>query len=620
MALVTTVLLTVLAATIVLAIAAESVSATRAESTRSDAASATRIAADAKSAFASSLQADPYFYFKTVFDVTAPSGTVYAELARTCTNSTTTTTVQPGAAWSSALANGCTSWTYGATQSPTTWSGATGAAWLEVVPPTTAKPLLQVDIMATSGADSDGLKLTYRLSGSERYTLWSSADLVLDNMARGCAASTTCASLSGTSYSGGAVFLPTTGSVSIASAELATEVGFTPTPTVTSARYYQPTASAGPPPIRKIRNLLPTPLTTSSLRAAQPRTLALACPGGTGAAAAVDALNSSSDGSSTSLCLTAGQTNRLTTATTATVPTGVDGYLLVFTGATTASGGATVTVYVSTATIAPAGNCAVACDLATLGASDLTASPITAPGDINFWNGTAGNGNSLLGTFPLPRTGLIFADKDVYLGACSSTSAPTAYLTANTACPALSAGYGSTPGMVVPSSTTVIAGTSTTPANIYPATSIITPTGVSFGAVAAGSVLFPYWARSPGTTAAASQTVDGAYTALGYGVDTGSSPIGTFPTSVDTTNADNVATALTVNGSLAAPALDLRLQLFSTVNLASLPLLGTQPPPYFTDFYGAWSLQGAPRLTASAACGSTVRTCLPANRTSYTFP
>ena len=579
-ALISTVLLTILAASVVLVITTQSIDASRTASNSSDSATATQAVGDAQRSIETWLEQDPYAFFSSVSPL---------EDARVCDGQS----VQPGVAWS--LATCGTAWTYetptnlnatGTTNSSTTLNTLDGAiVQVQLQPPTSASPFLIANITAQYGQYNAGVTLTYRMTGAESYTIYSSSPLNLNYVASGC--SSACSTLTGTLYSDGAISLPTTSAVTTGSStQIESEVGFSPTlpPASSTASYYAagtPTGATGTEAaIGDIRTVTPTQLTLSSLRASVARNSAFACPGS-------NPVEDPSDNALSSLCLDAGlsipalYSPAASGPGTVTVPSNVTGFELIFNDHNQSPAAAdTVSVYYATSPINPSGNCSVSCNLMTLGAGDVAAN--TSPGEYSFWS------SNLLGVFTIPRSGLIYTSANTYLSLCGSASSNAPWDTYGGTCPALTSGY-ATPGMTVGQSATVIAGSAASPANIYLSGSISTAPGVSFGAIASGSILVPYWSHSPGTTSASNLSIAGAYAALGYN-DTSGAAIATFPTSVDSTIADNVGNDFTFTGSLAGPSVDLSFNMFSQVALQGSAQLDSEPPPYFADFSGSWAL------------------------------
>jgi Tfp pilus assembly protein PilX len=582
-ALVATVLITIIAASVALVITTQSIQASRTASNQSDSTLATQAAGDAQRTIETWLEASPYAYLATLSPF---------EDARVCVGGSV---IQPGAAWP--LATCGTSWTYeqpsnlssGATQNSSTTLNTLDGAIIQaqIQPPSSASPLLTVNITALYGEYSAGLTLTYKMSGAEGFTVFSSSNLYLDDLASGC--TQVCSNLTGSFYTDGTLFLPSSSDVATSSnTQLESEDGFSPAPSSSSTALYYSTdpapASGGTAAIGNIRSVTPSQLTLSSLRAGVARNTAIACPGG-------NPTTYSSDGALTALCLSPGAQipavydPSTSSSGTVTVPTAT-AYLFVFDDSSQPDHAPnTVAIYDATSTITPAGNCTGSCNLLSVSAGQVAANQ--SPGQYSFWS------SNLLGVFTLPRSGLIFSPVDSYLSLCDSASSDPsgtspAWATYNGTCPAISTGSTQS-GMTVGQSTTIIAGTDSAPANIYVSGSIHHAPGVSFGAIATGSVILPYWSRPPGTQAQASLTLAGAYTALGYDASS-TNAVTTFPATADTTIADNVATSLALSGSFAGSSVDLSYDIFAQASLSGSAQLAMEPPPYYADFSGTWTL------------------------------
>lgn len=533
---------------------------TRTSSAQANSDQASVFASNAQAALSAALQADPYFFLSNVYTITI-NGVTYSEQARVC--SPTGAIVEPGQSWSTSLCG--TSWNY-------TPASSSASGWIELVPPSLANPELGAYIEGVSGSQLSSLYLTYRLDSPSHYSLWGSSNLDLSALPAG-------SSLSGGVYAGGQITLPSS-SQTVTNAQLEAQQGFTTTPTDTSLRYYAATPTSATPPIQDITQVVPSQLTPQSLRSSLSPTTAIACPGGA-------PFWSSYTGTSSSLCLAAGSTVIAGSSTTASIPANVTGYLLVFNGSSN-----TVTVYYSTQPINPDPNCASACDFVTQGVSDSTKSPLTNPGELSYWT-TSPNGE--LGVIALPQSGLIYTDKSTFLGSCS-TGTDIPYTTVGGVCPTLS---GSSPGMLVGKNVTVVAGSALSPADVWLDSSINTSPFVSFGVVASGSILLPYWARSPG--ASTTQNISGSYTALGYGVDSSTSPIRPFPSGASTSNPDNMAGTLNVVGSLAAPNFSDQAPFtyFNSASILPSQALNQSSPPYYASFNGVWQLDTSSAIPSS---------------------
>lgn len=549
-ALLVTVLLGTLAATIAIVALTHALASTHTQSRQTDVASAQHQASQALVAYQVALARDWLTPLHVVY--ANASGTV-TEQARVCT-AQSSAVYQPGQAWPAACGS---SWTYQPASTP-------GSTVLEVTPPTPTQPLLTVSAVATVNGVSAGATETLRQSGAGRFTIWSQRSLVLNQLVSGPSATS---SLSGSIYTGGNLYLPTTAQVQISDAQLLTEQGFVGSLTDPSLFYDSTTPNpTSVPPVGNIRSVLPGVLNLHGIAGAADQIRTAAC-------APASALTST--GATTSLCLTAGATVMPTSGTAVTIPPAASGYLLLF-GASGAPG--TVDIYATTAQTSRygpsvAGQCQIRCNLPQLTAPEASAG--TSPGTSGYWT-------TNLGTFALPTTGVIATDRATYLGLCG-----TAFTTPGATCNTVS---GTAPGMAIQQSVTVVAGTTGAPSNVYidsPITSIGT---ARLGVLATGQVIFPYWARSQGTN----MTVDAAITSLGLGATTDPAAVPsvqTLPTSSlpQIANNPNEGGQLTIQGSLVAPDLNFAvMQGFAGVSLLADPGLLAAPPPFLPGFTTTW--------------------------------
>lgn len=550
MALVATVLLSALAATIVLVIATQAINQTKSESNRAAQTTATRLAAETQQAFQVALQNDPYFFLKTVFvayqlnsgavvvnPASAPSAPKYtfSEEGRNC--SPTATTVQPGSAWSVATCG--TAWKYtNLTTAPT--------AWVELVAPSIHNPLLQVTIMATSGGYSDGLQLAYRLYGPEQFALYTSSEFT---SVVGPSAQVVPTSVNGTIYTAGQFNYSgfyvgsQQSSLSLNDSRVDAEQGFTAGGGLPALnRYYIQSPSSGPPVSHQIRRVVPEVLSASALQASVSRSAVVSCPGGTPWWNSTTGSGPVKDATSSSLCLGAGKsvvacTNTACTTTgIVTVPSGAKSYLLIYNNTQSMTyAGATVAtplvdVYYTRGTLNPdaACNASSTCDQVATAIADACSSvdatvttqcdhensPLTNPGIMDYW--TQSGTSAFLGTLPLPESGIIATDQNTYLGICSqagpgagasiasslATTVPFSQI--NATCPALDGS--ASPGMTVPYSSTIIAGTPASPADVFLSSPVTTTNNAAFGVVATSQLVVPYWSHSPGGVQAGTPT------------------------------------------------------------------------------------------------------------------
>lgn len=534
-----TVLLTAVAASIVLVILTQTLNSSKGEQERSSADAAGRRAEEVLLDVERALSKDPSYFLHNVSQY---------ERDRLCIVQDSRV-IKSGTAWPAGCGG---AWTYAKGSTP-----AAEGAVLEVVPPNPDNSLLQLRVLATAGTSSSGLVATYRLDGAGRYSAWSSVDLALDDLSSG----TGVTDLSGTLYSGGTVFLPSSDQVKIQNAQILTEEdAFAGPLSGGTVRYYAAQTSNGEVPVRDVRSVAPTRMSTSSLASSATSLSEIAC------SAAPKVING---GYGAQLCLQAGANVVRSDGSTATIPGDVKGYLLLAGESGTAG---TVNVYYSTKNPSYSGNCLIRCDLTALAAPEVAAG--THPGSRGYWS-------SFLGTFPLPVTGVVSTDRDVHVGLCGD-----AFLTRGAACQSVS---GTQPGMAVERSFTVLAGTPDRPSSIFVSGPLNSVGNARLGLVSTGEILLPYWARSAGSNL----DVDAALVSLGLGGaedPVAESSIRTLPrfTSPPTTDDPNYGLQLVLTGSVVAPRVDLDMGIFLGVSLVNDTVLLRTPPPYLPGFTGSW--------------------------------
>lgn len=557
-----------MAATIGLVVVRQTVLATRTDTLRGDFDAAYSAAVGAREDFERALAADPRLFLSRVW---------VDERARVCTFPGGSVVVQPPAddsqtvTWPPAGHPECrTRWTYQTAENP-------GVVRAEVTPPSPSDVNLHLRLLAAVGTAETGVSADYRMDTAGKFTAYSASDLRLDDLS-----STGSASLAGSIYSGGKLFLPTSDSVQLATGtQLFAEDSLVGVPPATVRAY---TGGEPGPGERAIRPTLPDPETLEGLRSTARRLQDVGCPGG-------DPVNfTSGDEYASSLCLTAGAKVMPATGTgpgsLVTVPSAA-AYLLIFGGPTAPD---TVDVYASTTKPAATGNCAIVCDLPALATADVAAG--THPG------GGVGNGTlwgQPLGRFRLPASGVITTDADVYLSQC------TTFTQTGGTCPALNGSPD--PGMQVGRSVTVVAGSADAPRDVYLSGPVTTAGNARLGVVATGSIVVPYWARPAGGTL----QITAALVALGLNSSTGQPAVRSVPAVLEPPSgaADPAyADRLTITGSVAAPSLALTsLAGFRAVDLAADPALRATPPPYLPGFTDSWERYDASRLSSPAVCG-----------------
>lgn len=533
--------------------------------------------AAAQASFEQSLAANPSFFYSSVWSDPADGA---SEAARVCTAGPDSgTDIQPGSSWPASCGD---SWTYAA---PSTRP----LVEAEIIPPGLGQATLSVRFAAVVGSAASGQVVTYRYGATGRLSVYSAETLPLAALGT--------ATLSGIVYSGQQIELPTSSAVNVSGATLAAEGGFVGSTSGTTASLYEAnppsgtTGTSGTPTIGNIRTLLPTPASLSSLAAEVTRLQALGCPG-----AAPAALPHSTDAAGplvTSLCLAKGASVLPDNASTpVTVPADTEAYLLAFGHTPTATGfgtgsqnATTVDVYTSSSqdTVA-AGGCSIRCSPIALAAKE--ASSGSSPGVLPA-SGATGYHWRFLGTFDLPASGVIATDAETDIGSCGA-----AFLTANS-CQTITP---ETPGATgILSSLTVVAGTLTSPADVYFDGPVVSDGG-TLGVVATGDVVLPYWSHPE--EGALQIDADIAALGLDHRQDPQASALVAYPAQLPPQSSPsdpNYASKLALSGTLAAPALDLELPGYAATSYS--PGSAATPPPWMGGFSASFRPAGVAPMT-----------------------
>lgn len=577
MALVATVLLTVVAASIVLVILRQSLLSTRTASVRYDMTTAATVAEAGRASLESKLASDPDFFLSEVH---------VDERARVCTALPAQTVVQPGSTWPAECGS---TWAYQEPNEPHP-SGVQGVQ-LELVAPSPSNPDLRARLLARTGDIETGMDVTYRFGDAGEFTIWSADALDLGSVP----GSTETHRFSGRLYSVGPVTAPQSAAVALDSAQLATESGFTSPPTNSAARYYGPTPQDSSPPIRDVRRIVTAPHTANAMQGTLGALRSIACPA-TPAVAVDGGAGAPFAGALTSLCLTEGAVIPNTAGTAVTVPAGVESWLVL----TGPAGTNTVRVLYSTQLPRHTTGCptAAACDLPGLASSEVSGG--FHPGALAYWTS--------LGDFRLPTSGVIATSADTHIGLCSN-----GFLSSAGTCATHS---GSAPGMQVAQAVTVVAGTYADPADVYLSGPVHATDDGVLAVVASGAAHVPYWARPP----QANLALDVDVTALGLGNPFGS-PFRAMPSTLAApTGAGDPSWAgqLHISGSVSTRWFDPVFPGFRTVRVEGPGAAGLERAPWASQGSSTWVRQQSRRVTAAQVCGA--RNCDDAEWTPWAFP
>jgi hypothetical protein len=490
-ALLTTVLAVTVAASIVVVLTNLALSDLRTASASQGLEAAKRDARAAAAAFVADLNVNPTSYLDRVAD---------SERARVCVADPSAPVIQPGAAWPRSCG---TVWTY-------TNPASTADARIEVYPPGTSGAQMRVVAYAKEGTATAAREMLLERSSAAAWTVMSDADLALAEV-NVVGEPTT--SERGAYYSGGALD-PATPNVTYTSSVFAAEGALPAAP----GGEDNVRAVANDPDRPDVRDYAATPRDTSQLRASLSTTRAEAC---RGAAPANVTINDSPR--TVELCLSRGQVVVDAAGQAVTVPDDTATYLVT----TESSGGAPqVRVWTSSSTLAvgpTSGNLLT-------GASAAVAAG-THPGGLQFWDE--------LGVFAAPVTGVVATDADTQIGICP---------TFHTGAPCAARPGSDSAGMTVSAPLTVIAGDESTPASIWFGSPVAAGAdGQRLGAVAYGTVRFPYWARPTN----ADLTVAANIVALGDADSAAVSDVRVYPEGLVSSAAANRGGRLTVEGSIA---------------------------------------------------------------------
>lgn len=536
-ALISVVVLLAAVAGVVVTIAAIVSSASRARSEYADRKAAEAVAEDAIESVLVSLAADPMALFSEVHDL---------ERARVCLIGPDAGAVfQPGSAWPESCG---TVWGY-------TAPSGQGTAVVEVSPPAADSPTLKLMAVAQVG---DGLAAR-------------SVELRLDSFARFAAASVTdldtsgLVGLTGEVYSAWKTTLPQAGVASWTVFE--SETGFDPAPSSSPSGddpsnlfYARTPVTAVTPPIRYLGEVWQSPISDSQMRAVLPYLQQLACSSAPSVAIGQYASR---------MCLAPGEMVVLADGSLKQIPDGVTAWLLL----STQSG--LVDLRYSTAPLAYLDDCGPTCTLV-----DSSQALTGFPGDPATWQS--------FGQARYPVNGLIWSPVTVQIGLCGAASLSTS----GGSCVDWS---GAGPGTVFDRSFTLLAGTSTTPADVLIGGPVSSTAPI--GAVAWRTAGIGYWSRPPG----GSIRIEAAL--MGVGAGTAAPSVRQVPQQVGNQISQNQGGRLTVYGSMVGRGVQLDPQIFTEFELSGDPRMWDAPPPFYPSPTSVWrpvDESGPPPL---AVCG-----------------
>lgn len=566
MAAATTVLLSVAAASIAYALTRQVVASTRSTATRVDSSNAQAAANETLARVTASLQANPSAFLTEVLP---------QERARVCLLGPHANEVfEP----SQDFPASCGSvWSYRAPSNPL-------ATAVELTAPSVADSSLRVKVLARSGALDDGVQAEFRMAGGRRWVWASTGVLDLSSVSPSSGAK-----IDGGAYATSGVSGPPNAALTVADGSvLASDTAQPVVQGIPGVRWFGPSPDlSSVPQVESVSRVQRAQLSAGSLASTAQVLLNAACNDAPPALYEDAALpyGSGLGGAASQLCLRAGEvlpTSSWSAASpqTVTVPSGVTAYMLL----TDSPSAGSVKVYSTTAELDLSSTSPLLCSpRPTCAAALMNAG--SHPGQASFW---ATGEASLLGTFKLPASGVVFADADVYLGVCSSARNEYAL---SEVCSVQS---GDEPGMTISSPLSVVAGTLADPHDVIINSTIHVRSPGALAAVATDRVVFPYWLSGRGSQAVVATHL------LGVGLNSSGSSSATFPATA--AEADRFA-SLVVNGSLIGRDITLGNGLASSVTYKHSPD-SRNGAPWFGGTDASWSLVRKTRFSGVDACGS----------------
>jgi hypothetical protein len=523
-ALVLTVLLAAVAASIALALVSQTLSASRTEQLRNAGSDARQNAQNVLTEFELAIRSRPSLYLEKVLE---------NEPDRICISNPSRPSYGAGTNWPASCGP---IWEYDDSISEKT---------LKITPPTSSNPFIEVNSISKIGDTIYAINANYKIKGAGTFTIWTNSDLILENSNTGDETSVQ----DGVIYSTKSIALPSDDSnINLQNSQIIAEKGYVGT-TTTNARLYS--GLAGAP--KSAREVVPSPLTLSQLRSDTLHLPSLAC------SANKNLFEYKNITASATLCFKNGEAAYKSNSEQINLPTNTESYLIL----PSPTAADEIEVYATTRKFDSA-ECLLDCDLPAI-ASTL---PNTFLGNKTSW-GTS------LGSFKIPHSGLIFLDQNTFIGLCD-----TGYTSPNGVCQTVN---GSLPGMSVLNNLTIMVGTPDSPKNILLASPIHSPVNKKLGVIATNSVIIPFFARPPQSTL----NLELAAVALGYGIDTNTTPtFRTYPFDITkNSNTDpNFANSIEIKGSIYAPYFDLALNTSNSTSLLSDTTLLKTPPPHLPGF------------------------------------
>jgi hypothetical protein len=450
----------------------------------------------------------------------------------------------PGANAETAVAGAGTFTNAGSLTAGGTWYPQNNTLRAEIIPPNADSGVLTFRALAAGGAEEDGLVATYTRNAASGWTLYSAQSLPMSRLGGGNELGA-----NARVYSGGP--LTTQADTFASDTLLASETSISGGGSSSAELRAIPNPSGSG--WANIRNTVPQPLTISELRSSLASIPQAACGGNVSTN-----LTQAAVLRAPRVCLRPGESLINTEGNSVPVPADVASWLLVLTSNETTA--PVIDVYYAVKSTSFITECNIICDLASIseGIETLGNDPGATPG------GLASPWKKLASTY-FPASGVLWSERDVFLSHPQATSTSGASITIASA------------GDVYLSGPLKATGENTV------------------GVVAGKNVLIPYFAAA-GTS---DVQVTASVAALGSGSDDAS--VRAVP-DVRVRQGSQLG-SFTLTGSLATNTVG-HFAGVESFTLTTDPRLTLNSPPLFASFGTGWKNRDVKNLSSSELCGN----------------
>lgn len=372
-----------------------------------------------------------------------------------------------------------------------TWDAVDWLTRAEVSLPGPSKAALTLDVLAAGGSQEAGLRATYLNDSVSKWSLYSWEGVNLTDVTGDAGLGA-----GGSAYSEGAITIESSAE-ELPAGLLASETTVGAAPAAGSrVAIADPTSGQLTDGYENIRDIAPSPLDIAGVRQSYLGAVRAGC-----TSALPYNLTEGSKYRVSHVCLKSGSEIVNTNGDAVSVPEGVDSWLAVFRDGEPYGGSGVVDLYYTTQDLGFLKDCEVNCDLTSTnyGTGLNGVDPSVSPGSF-------GSPWRVLGSTWMPRTGVLFSERDVFVS--------TKEL-----------------GSQVDGSITVAAGTGFAPANIYLSGDVQASAESIVGVIASGAVYIPYFAAEPG----GSVVLELSATGLGYGLDPAVNSVDSLPSKSSST-------------------------------------------------------------------------------------